>query len=207
MQSQLYASTTAVRAPATLMRLGRRLQRAEAGRGGRDTEDHAIHFAAGLLMVSGVLVQLATELQTSLLPASQQRGAHEAKVIASWHILGNFTVRATPGCERRAADQVVRRMRRLSVPPEFVERIRATVAQATLNVVRRDADQRPATPVGILILIATEPSPEGSRPRRKHQGWGFFLISRMSESAHAEPASMEPAIELFLYPEGDASEK
>jgi len=43
MQSQLYASTTAVRAPATLMRLGRRLQRAEAGRGGRDTEDHACH--------------------------------------------------------------------------------------------------------------------------------------------------------------------
>jgi hypothetical protein len=95
-------------------------------------------------------------------------------------------------------------MRRLSVPPEFVERIRAAVAQATLNVVRRDADQRPGAPVGIRILIATEPSPQGPEPRHRHQGWGFFLISRMSESAHAEPTSARPAIELFLYPEGDA---
>jgi hypothetical protein len=126
---------------------------------------------------------------------------------ATWRTLGEFTLRATPGSERRAAEQVARRMRRLSAPPEFVERIRAAVAQATLNVIGQDAGQRPGAPVSIRIFIATEPPPEGSEPRRKHQGWGFFLISRMSESAHAEPASVRPVIELFLYPEGDASEK
>lgn len=95
-------------------------------------------------------------------------------------------------------------MRRLSAPPEFVERIRAAVAQATLNVVGRDADRRPGAPVGIRILIATEPPPEGSESRRTHRGWGFFLISRMSDRRQVEPAGANPIIELFLYPEGDA---
>jgi hypothetical protein len=130
-----------------------------------------------------------------------------ARPQAHWHTLGEFIVRATPGCERRAGDQVVRRMRRLNAPPEFLERLKAAVAQATLNVIGRDAGRRLAAPVGIRILIATEPSPEGSEPRRKHQGWGFFLISRISESADAEPASVRPIIELILYSEGDASEK
>lgn len=123
---------------------------------------------------------------------------------ANWHTLSEFTVRATPGSERRAADRVAARIRQLGIPPEFVEQIRTAIAQATRNAIERNASQPPATLVGIHILLSAEPPPERSEPRQKVQGWGFFLISRMSESAHAEPGSVGPIIELILYPEGNA---
>jgi hypothetical protein len=121
---------------------------------------------------------------------------------ATWRTLGEFTVRATPGSERRAAEQVARRTRPLSAPPEFVERIKSAITQATLDAMRRDAERQPGAPVSIRILISAATPPQGSEPRHECQGWGFFLISRMSGSRHGDPTSACQIIELFLYPEG-----
>ncbi|HET7089428.1 MAG TPA: hypothetical protein VFL17_12335 [Anaerolineae bacterium] len=119
---------------------------------------------------------------------------------ANWHTLAEFTARTTRDSERQM-------VRELSLPPEFVERIKTAVAHAMLHAIRRDTDQWPGASVGIRILISAAAPPAGSEPRHKNQGWGFFLISRVSDGPQTEPASARPAIELYLYPEGNAREK
>lgn len=121
----------------------------------------------------------------------------------TWRTLGEFTLRAAPGSDRRAAEGVARIVRELSVPPEFAGRIGAAVAGVMLNVIKRDDGRRPKHLVSIRVQILQAQTADAVA-KHSERGWGFFLIRKTNSSLHVGQAGADQIIELFLYPEGDA---
>jgi len=115
----------------------------------------------------------------------------------AWQTLAEFTVTGESGSESLAAEGVVQAVRDLHLPSAQLERLKAIVAEAARNAMRRCNDlSQPGASVAIRVLTS-------NANVTGRQGWGFFLIERAINDARTTRGRACYLIEVFLYLEGD----
>jgi anti-sigma regulatory factor (Ser/Thr protein kinase) len=113
-------------------------------------------------------------------------------------------VASVPGAERQALEQVARGVAGLGLPPERLDRLKAAVAEATMNAIEHGSHGRPGVPVDIEVAqqgeeVVVTVSDQGGRGRpgdgaevpdldkklageQGPRGWGLFLIRHLVDA-------------------------
>ena len=118
----------------------------------------------------------------------------------AWQTLAEFSLTGEPGGESQAVEGVTQAVRDLHLPSAQLERLKAIVADAALNAMQRcNTLHQPGARVSIRVLVSNA----NRVSRRWTRGWGFFLIERAMDDAHAAGGRACYLIEVFLYLEGN----
>ncbi len=118
----------------------------------------------------------------------------------AWRTLAEFTLTGEPGSESQAVEGVTQAVHDLHLPSAQLERLKAIVAEAALNAMRRCNALHPA---GALVFIRVLASNTNGVSRQWTQGWGFFLIERAMNDARTMGDKACYLIEVYLYLEGN----
>lgn len=139
-----------------------------------------------------------------------------------WQTLAEFTLPNEPGSEHLAVQQVAAAVRGLYLPSARLKRLKATLAQAVLNIREHETKNRPDWPVSIRVLALgaraamavpetdqeqagpmSEPEIPDPETRLTDQpsrgGWGFFLIDKRVDELGVTGDRPHHILELFLY--------
>jgi len=118
----------------------------------------------------------------------------------AWQTLAEFSLTGEPGGESQAVEGVTQAIHDLHLPSAQLERLKAIVAEAALNAMRRCNALHPAGPLVFIRVLASQASAVG---RQLNHGWGFFLIERAMNDARTMGDKACYLIEVFLYLEGN----
>jgi hypothetical protein len=147
----------------------------------------------------------------------------------AWQALEEFVIQGAWTQENQVAEQVARAVQELDIAPVHLERIQAAVTQTLLNSIEHVGHRQSSTRVCIRLmdpagtatvqpdLTVSEEQDEDSERNRlmsvdgenslSRRSWGFFLVRRADDNPEAEGNETNYTIELFIYPEGNRSER
>jgi serine/threonine-protein kinase RsbW len=116
-------------------------------------------------------------------------------------------------------------VRDLGLPPARLERLRAAVAEATMNAMEHGNQYRPEMLVTVRVLASADdlfvaitdrgsgplPTSGGAAPdlkaklegRQSPRGWGLFLIQNMVDELHVTTDDAHHTVELVMHLKGD----
>jgi hypothetical protein len=133
-------------------------------------------------------------------PADRSSGAGGQ----AWHILAEFTLRneaSTESLAKRSALAVIEAVTILHLPAGCITALRIAVESAALNAVEHRDRLHPELPISLCIYTPEKANSHGvEKLIMTPRGWGYFFIEKLTETSSGEAL---PAIELFLYQEGN----
>jgi anti-sigma regulatory factor (Ser/Thr protein kinase) len=141
----------------------------------------------------------------------------------TWELISSFEHPAAPGNERQAMEQVSIAVQDINLPEIKLERLKTSVAEATMNAMEHGNKFRPELQVLIQVLrsgkrlkiVITDhgggqPIPEAGHPDldaklaglQSPRGWGLFLIKNMVDDMKVSSDDTHHTVEMFFNLEG-----
>ncbi len=141
----------------------------------------------------------------------------------TWRTLGTFTWPSEPGNERLAMAKVAESVQGLGIEPARLERLKTSVAEATMNAMEHGNKFNPQVPVDFVVRASNQAlsvritDQGGGKPivqalvpdleaklagTQTPRGWGLFLIEKMVDEMHVTMDEKTHTIELIMYLKG-----
>lgn len=141
----------------------------------------------------------------------------------TWEMITSFELPSKPGNERQAMEQVASAVQNIKLPEIKLERLKTSVAEATMNAIEHGNKFRPELQVliqvykseGRLKIVITDhgggqPIPEAGHPDldaklaglQSPRGWGLFLIKNMVDDMQVSSDDTHHTVEMFFNLEG-----
>ena len=154
---------------------------------------------------------------------SQQAAAQEEQ---TWSLQAEFSLPSEPGNELQVREEVAGIVKALGFPEERMERLKTSVAEATMNAMEHGNHYQSDLMVDVRVLTSPsalavrirdhgggKPIPEPETPDleaklaglQSPRGWGLFLIKNMVDDMNIEADEVHHTIELIFNLEGNQS--
>ena len=144
----------------------------------------------------------------------------------TWRVLAELSVPSEPGNERHATEVVAGTIKNVGLEGQRLERLKAAVAEATMNAMEHGNKYKPEVPVKIQVLsseadLAVRITDQGGSPvpdpdkevpdleaklegLQTPRGWGLFLIKNMVDNMEVTGDEHHHTVELLLNLDGRA---